>query len=440
MPEQSRTVQLSNRIATNTAKIDAYLDENSLPTPSFSAQYDQPSPLPTTAPPEILAARKAILQDTLELRQLMLGPREHALELANPNALLSQLAIARLGLASLVPLDDGASTTTFSAIASTTGLSERNIRRLIRHAISQRVFVEGPSPGQVSHSAASRLLATLRPLDAMAKWPDSHEPEHTGFALAHDTDKPIFEYLASEPERAARFAAGMRLYANRPGTDVRFSVDGWMNGWRALLPSSGGTVVDVGGSHGQLAIQLARAFPDIKHLVVQDIQASVIEAASSSIPEDLTGRLSYMVHDFFTEQPVKGAAVYVFRACFHNWSDKYAVKMLEALNPALEAGVSHVAINDVVVPDAEKLKRVDQEGKADAAHVWSADLAMGYLMNVGDRELGDWKALFEMAGPGFECLTQGEEYKLEGSDLGMVVARWVGVGGSWNDGTISHKD
>ncbi|KAK4210885.1 S-adenosyl-L-methionine-dependent methyltransferase [Rhypophila decipiens] len=414
MPEQSRIVQLSNRIATNTAKFDAYLGENSIPTPSFSAKYDQPSPLPTTAPPEILAARKAILQDTLELRQLMLGPREHVLELANPNALLSQLVIARLGLASLVPLDDGASTTTFSAIASTTGLSERNIRRLIRHAISQRVFVEGPSPGQVSHSAASRLLAREPDM-----WPDSHEPEHTGFALAHDTEKPIFEYLASEPERAARFAAGMRLYANRPGTDVR---------------------VDVGGSHGQLGIQLAWAFPGLKHVVVQDIQEAVIEAASANMPEDLAGRLSYMVHDFFTEQPGKSAAVYVFRACFHNWSDKYAVKMLEALKPALEAGVSHVVINDVVVPDAETLKRLDQEGKADAAHVRSADLAMGYLMNAGDRELGDWKALFEMAGPGFEFLTQGEEYKLEGSDLGMVVAKWVGVGGSWNDGTISHKD
>ncbi|KAM7189018.1 S-adenosyl-L-methionine-dependent methyltransferase [Naviculisporaceae sp. PSN 640] len=407
MPEQSRIVLLSNRIAANTAKVDAYLEENSLPTPSFSAQYCQPSPLPATAPPGILMARKAVLQDTLELRQLMLGPREHVLDLANPGTLISQLAIAVSGF-------------------------ERNIRRLVRHAVSQRVFVEGP-PGQVSHSAASRLLAAepdlvswvswyaedcwpaaFRSLDAMTKWPDSQEPHHTGFALAHDTDKSIFEYLASEPERGERFAAGMRLYTKRPGTDVRFSVEGWMDGWKALLlprnssfTGGGATVVDVGGSHGQLAIQLARAFPDpnqLKNVVVQDIQGPVIEAASVNIPPDLTGRLSYMIYDFFTEQPVRGATAYVFRAVFHNWSDKYAVKMLEALKPALEPGVSHVVINDVVVPDAETLKRLDEEGKVDAVHVRSADMAMGYLMNAADRELEDWKALFEMAGPGSSFL------------------------------------
>lgn len=389
----------------------------------------------------------------------MLGPREHILELANPNALLSQLAIARLGLATLVPLDEkegGQPTTTFSQLASTSGLSEKNIRGLIRHAVSQRVFVEGHSPGVVSHSAASRLLATepdmvswvswltedcwpaaFRSLDAMTKWPDSQEPQHTGFALAHDTDKPIFEYLAGEPERAARFAAGMRLYAKRPGTDVRFSVQGWMGGWKSLFSActdqgQSATVVDVGGSHGEMALLLARTFPpsQLKQVIVQDIQAPVIEAASSQIPEDVKDRVSYMVHDFFREQPIRDAEVYLFRACFHNWSDKYAVMMLQALKPALRAGVSHVVINDVLVPDAEELARLDGEGKADAAHVRSADLAMGYLMNARDRELNDWRRLFEMAGPGFQFVTTGQDYKLEGADLGMVVAKWVGVGGN----------
>ncbi|KAK3314647.1 hypothetical protein B0H66DRAFT_563299 [Apodospora peruviana] len=68
MSQQSRIVELSTRIATNTAKVDAYLTAHSLPTPSLGPGTPFHPPIPPSEA-TIIAARKAIISDTLELRQ-----------------------------------------------------------------------------------------------------------------------------------------------------------------------------------------------------------------------------------------------------------------------------------------------------------------------------------------------------------------------------------
>lgn len=75
----------------------------------------------------------------------------------------------------------------------------------------------------------------------------------------------------------------------------------------------------------------------------------VIPAAKEEVPADLAGCVQFMTHDFLTEQPVQGADVYFFRWIFHNWSDKYCVKILKSLIPALKPGAK-IVINDNVLP------------------------------------------------------------------------------------------
>lgn len=72
----SRIVELSNRIAANTAILNDYLVSHDLPTPSF----DENGPKDTLVPKdelEVESARVAIIDDTQELRRLALGPREY---------------------------------------------------------------------------------------------------------------------------------------------------------------------------------------------------------------------------------------------------------------------------------------------------------------------------------------------------------------------------
>lgn len=46
--------------------------------------------------------------------------------------------------------------TSFQEIATKTGLSEVNVRRVLRHAMTMRVFQE-PEPGMVAHTKVQHL-------------------------------------------------------------------------------------------------------------------------------------------------------------------------------------------------------------------------------------------------------------------------------------------
>ena len=82
---------------------------------------------------------------------------------------------------------------------------------------------------------------------------------------------------------------------------------------------------------------------------MQDL-ASAVDSGASSLPPELSNRVEFMPHDFFTEEPVKGADVYLFRWIFHNWSDEYCIKILRSLTPALNNGAM-IVINDNVLPE-----------------------------------------------------------------------------------------
>lgn len=74
----------------------------------------------------------------------------------------------------------------------------------------------------------------------------------------------------------------------------------------------GSLLVDIGGGNGQQAIRLASLYPQMS-CVVQD-HVSVVSAAEkeTSLPEGTVGRIIWEAHDFYTPQPRKGAAIYLF--------------------------------------------------------------------------------------------------------------------------------
>lgn len=69
-------VELAKRIAANTEKLQSYLSSHKLPTPSFDVDGPKDTLIPKTET-ETEAARVAIVDDTEELRRLVLGPREY---------------------------------------------------------------------------------------------------------------------------------------------------------------------------------------------------------------------------------------------------------------------------------------------------------------------------------------------------------------------------
>ncbi|KAI1141459.1 S-adenosyl-L-methionine-dependent methyltransferase [Hypoxylon sp. FL0543] len=390
----SRIVALAATISDSVAKLDEILSSQGLPSPSFGEDN------PTSLPAEASHLQDAILDATAELHELLLEPLPLLFKFSATNNNVSIQAIGRFNIARMVP---HGGQTSFKEIARQTGLDEQMVRRLLRHAMAMRIFRE-PEPGMVAHTKASKLLtvpsvnawincgadeswvSSVRMVDAIQKWPGSQEPNETAFALANDTENSIYEVLSDDPPRALRFAGAMKAMSLLPGygtSDVVQDYD-WASLGKAL-------VVDVGGSQGHIALELAKHFSDIRFLV-QDMR-KVVEGAESLVPDSLKDRVQFMEHELFMQQTVV-ADVYYFRMVFHNWSDKYSALILRAQIPSLKAGAK-ILIQDACMPDSGVLPLWKERD------LRAMDLNMGSFFNARERTLQEWKDLLTQADPRF---------------------------------------
>ncbi|KAF4633506.1 hypothetical protein G7Y89_g4613 [Cudoniella acicularis] len=393
--DTSSASELATIISVNTAKITEYLTSRGLAAPSFHVDAPNRSLIPSDAP-EIETARSAVIDATLQLRDLLLGPKEYLMSFTH-DWLLSMQAIVRFQIATSIPIHGEKS---FTEIAESCSLDELDVRRILRHAMTKRIFYE-PRKGIVAHTAASRLLvedsqmsdwvgastdelwqAASQTVNAMVKYPGSQEPNETGFAIANNSDKSVFEVLSQDMFRAKRFGNAMKAFTEGTGFDLQY-VDNYP--WKEI---ENGTVVDVGGSHGFACTKLASSFPGLK-FIVQDLP-SVVANGANSVPAELSRRIEFMAHDFLKEQPIKNADVYFFRWIFHNWSDKYCIQILRNLIPALKNGAC-IVINDNVLLKPGTLPNWREE------RLRSMDLTMLELQNSRERELEDWEKLFAAA-------------------------------------------
>lgn len=241
------------------------------------------------------------------------------------------------------------------------------------------------------------------------------------------TDLPIFRALANMPDRAIVFAGAMKWHAMLPGYSAEYLVAGFP--WK-----SGGqlTVVDVGGGLGHVSRALVDHNPTVK-CVVED-SPDVIVQGQEGFPADLEGRVSFQAHDFFQEQPVKGADVYLLRLVLHDWSDKYSKMIIRALIPALKPGAK-VVINDRVIPGrgeapylAEREARsvllyTRTASKTDEGFYSDYDMYMLAFQNAKERTADDWTTLLKEADPRFKLTRL---YQPRKSSLAIVEVTWEG--------------
>ncbi|CAG8961583.1 hypothetical protein HYFRA_00006117 [Hymenoscyphus fraxineus] len=402
---RSRIVQLAAVIDRRTNEIDQYFSANSLPSPSFSVDAAPTLPLPQS----LLKSRDEILEACTELQALAEGPVVHLTRLTSPtiNILMSLQAILRFNIAGNLDIEEEA---TYEELAKRCNIDVQDARRLLRLAISNHIFLE-PRKGIISHSAISKVLVQLplvsqwvgivcdemwpsgcRTVDAMEKWPSSQEPTETGFSLVNG--KSFFEVLQSDPGRGQRFVDGMKFLQSAPQFDIQHLLRDLE--WTAETCPD--LMVDIGGSHGSIDIQLLRKFPGLR-CEVQDLAETV---DSATIPDDLKPRLEFRAHNFFTEQPTRHADVYFLRSILHDWSDKYAIQILKNLVPALKRG-SKVIINEVCLPEPNVLPFYHDQ------LLRGYDLAMKQNFNSKERDESEWKDLLLAADTRLSSDEQGDE-------------------------------
>ncbi|KAI1074870.1 S-adenosyl-L-methionine-dependent methyltransferase [Whalleya microplaca] len=414
--------QLLVQIQENTQKYLQFFSTQSLPEPSYQdGDGLQPG---QCLPHDVQAARDAALEATDELHHLLLGPLGLVVDCPGQHYfMLSIQYIYRYKLARHVPLEGE---TTFAEIARAAGVDVRDVTRFLRVAIARHVFHE-PGKGRVVHTASSRLLlndagleawitniaeefwpAVARSVDATQRWPGSEEPNESGYSLAHGTTENPFDVIRREPTRRQRFIDAMsysHLHAS-------YSIEHLLAGYDF---AGARTVVDVGGSHGQVAIALAYRYPAVERIVVQDLP-DTIAGLDEHVPSELRSRVCGMAHDFLTPQPVKGADVYLLRWILHDWSDKYCVKILQSLVSGLKTGAK-VVVNDICIPEPGQL------GIAADRALRLMDISMKAFNNARERDVETWMNLFMTADPRFKFL--GITIP-QGARMAVIQAEWTG--------------
>lgn len=392
--------QLLARVQDNTNKYLQFFSSQGLAEPSFS-HGDGLSP-GQPLPADIQAAKEAAFEATDELHHLLLGPMALIANCAGDQYLmLSVQYIYRYKLAQHVPVDVE---TTFEDMSKAAKVPVTDLTRFLRVAMGRHVFAE-PRKGVVVHTAASRVLlhnsmieawllniaeefwpSLSRTVDATRRWPGSEEPNESGYSLAHNTvDENPFDVIKMDPVRQQRFIDAMSFSHLHSSYSMDFL-------FQSYDFSTAKTVVDVGGSHGQVALALVKRYPGISEVIVQDLPDTI---SGLDIPTEYRARIKGMAHDFLTPQPVKGADVYFLRWILHDWSDKYSVTILRALIPALKQGAK-VIINDVCIPEPRQL------GIAADSKLRVMDISMKAFNNAREQDAETRGALFKRADPRFQ--------------------------------------
>ncbi|KAJ5280911.1 Sterigmatocystin 8-O-methyltransferase [Penicillium angulare] len=415
----SRIDSLATAIAASAQELRTLLAEHDLEEPSFSMNY----PTSVKFPPALDEARNNLLHAACEIHDLLLDPADLLRSYAAHANLVSLHFIQQFNIANLVPISDGAMIT-FAALAEQCRLPEGDVRRLLRHAMTIRVFAE-PRPNEVVHTRASMLLreegihgwigstcenswpGATRTIESLKRFPGSSDPTQSGFALAND-NLALYSALAQSPERAATFAASKRGYASGSSFGPAAFLEASRSSFQSL--PQGSLFVDVGGAHGTISLAAAQIYPHL-HYIVQDLP-EVIEQASQN-PNGSPENVEFQVHDFFIPQQLRGVAVFYLRHVLHNWGDAHAINILKSLVPAMGRG-TRVLIHDHVLDHRENPMWKRRQDTA-------MDINMLVLLNARERDEAMWRTLLRDADPRFKWV--GVE-KPAGSTLAVIEAVW----------------
>ncbi|EOA86423.1 hypothetical protein ACJQWK_06180 [Exserohilum turcicum] len=211
--------------------------------------------------------------------------------------------------------------------------------------------------------------------------------QKTAFQVGHHTTNSFYDWVESRPEVHEAFygyMAGLHSIMARWINAVDFDKDFARN-----VKVNEVVFVDVGGGDGGQCLEVQKAHKLGGKIILQD-RAVVIDKATKA----KEAGIECMVHDFFTEQPVKDARVYCIQFCLLNWNDEDCVRILAAQTPAM--GPDSV----LLISDYVQGLRWENEGGPLEADLFTPAVALSSHICHGakGRSRADYRELLERAG------------------------------------------
>lgn len=137
--------------------------------------------------------------------------------------------------------------------------------------------------------------------------------------MAFPTELAAFMWLPTQPERFGPLQQVMTVQgaSGVPWFTV-FPSEKQLSGFEGQH-----ALVDVGGGFGHQSAALLGTYPQLKDkLVLQDLPQALEHLPPGVVIPD---GIKTVPHDFFQEQPIKGARFYYLRNIIHDWPDDKCV-------------------------------------------------------------------------------------------------------------------
>ncbi|QKX61746.1 uncharacterized protein TRUGW13939_08902 [Talaromyces rugulosus] len=302
-----------------------------------------------------------------------------------------------------------------STLARLVDVDEMLLSRLLRHlAATNMLHEEAPGVYRLSrfaHSLGLPEYASMLPFLFETSLPGfSSLPAYlqsNKYANPADAKATNWHYLRgvsrfadlqSRPSEMATFQLMMTTYAaNKTSWVDLYPVENEILRC-AESTSSSALVVDVGGGRGHDLQRLLHLWqglldgnntarivaPTPGQLILQDRQATLVNAVGESL-------IRKMAHDFFQQQPVRGARVYYLHTVLHDWPDREAGVILGQIGLAMQVGYSRLLIHETVV-------RTDEVQDLSEWKKTTSDMQMMMVLSSAERTEQNWRELIARAG------------------------------------------
>lgn len=308
-------------------------------------------------------------------------------------------AVAKFGIADLVkegpqPVEQ---------LAEATSTNTDALYRVLRALASIGIFAEGESrqfsltplaePLRSDVPDSQRALALMMGDEQFHAWSEVEYSVRTGkTAFEKVFGKPVFDYLAENPDKARIFDAAMTGIHGRESGAI-------LNGYDF---SGIGVLADIGGGNGSQISAVLEAHPALRGILF-DLPHVVQHAAANIEAAGLSQRCEVVGGSFFDSVPA-GADAYMMRHIIHDWDDEKSLTILRNCHAAMSDDAKLLVVESVIPPGNEPFG-----GKF-------LDLVMLLIPGGKERTEEEYRVLFEQAG--FELTrivpTDGEISIVEG--------------------------
>lgn len=296
---------------------------------------------------------------------------------------------ARLGLADQV----ASGVTQVDALARALACDATALHRLLRGLAALgvvRLDEDGDGGGLCSLTASGELLRRDAALGLSAHaqwwsqqawdvWSDLMGSVRTGQSTRQRAHGQTgFDHLDADTASAQLFHRSMMELTRLVAADLAGS---------PALPEEG-VVIDLGGGHGELLVEVLRARPGLRG-VLFDL-GHAVEGAQAHLREaGVADRATVTAGDFFAALPGP-VDVVLLKSVLHDWNDADAVRILRRAHDALAPGGRVLVIERVMPGRVEDLP----------AHRTTTRSDLNMLVGLGGRErtAGDYDALLSAAG------------------------------------------